>query len=138
MTEECIFCKFVKGDVPCDKIYENKYVISFLDSQPTNIGHSLIIPKKHYRTFLDIPDDELCEIIKAIKKVAKGVVNAVKADGFNIHVNVEKAGGQFVFHAHFHIIPRFKDDNIRYVSPAIKYKEGQKQEIMDRIKKVLK
>jgi histidine triad (HIT) family protein len=138
MTKECIFCKIIQGDVPCDKIYEDEHILSFLDQHPVSPGHSLIISKKHYETFLDIPNDLLCEIIKAVKKVGKAVMKATNAEGFNLHVNTGKVAGQFVFHVHFHIIPRFEGDKIDYICPPIKYKPGQKQEIMDKIKKVLK
>ncbi len=138
MAEECIFCKIIRGEIPSDKIYENKHIFSLLDNNPIAPGHTLVIPKKHFKTILDIPEQELCELIKGVKKMTMAVVEATDAPGFNIIVNGKKAAGQLVDHIHFHIIPRFKHDNIRYECPAIKYKEGQKQEIMDRIKKVLK
>lgn len=138
MAEECIFCKIVHGEIPSYKIYEDDFVLAFLTINPSSPGHTLVIPKKHYNTILDLPKKELCEIIKTIQKIAKAILEAVETKAFNLVVNTGKDAEQFIDHAHFHIIPRFKDDKIRYESPAIKYKEGQKQEIIDRIKKVLK
>ena len=57
--EDCIFCKIVKGEIPYDKIYENKKVLAFLDVAPVNKGHTLVIPKEHFETLMDLPDDLL-------------------------------------------------------------------------------
>ena len=112
--EDCIFCKIVKGDIPCQKIYENDKVLAFLDIMPVHKGHTLVIPKEHYPALLDMPDDVLAEAAKAAKKVSKAVVRATGADGFNIGQNNGEAAGQAVFHFHLHIIPRFKGDGFKH------------------------
>ncbi len=110
---DCLFCKIVKGDIPIDKIYEDKDVLVFLDINPVAKGHSLVIPKKHFRNILETPDKELSKIIAVIKKIGNATVKAMDADGINIHINNEKPAGQVIFHTHAHVIPRTSDDNLK-------------------------
>lgn len=112
-NQESIFTKIVKGEIPCNKVYEDSKTLAFLDIQPVNEGHTLVITKKEYKDFLDMPEDELGSFMKTVHKVAKAVKNAVNADGVNVTTNIGKAAGQEVFHVHFHIIPRFLDDGLR-------------------------
>lgn len=111
MEDECLFCKMVSGDIPTDKIYEDNKVLAFLDIQPANAGHTLVIPKKHSKNILEIENEDLEATIKIVKMLAKRIVKAVKAQGFNIIVNTENVAGQIVFHTHFHIVPQFEDDS---------------------------
>jgi histidine triad (HIT) family protein len=112
--EDCIFCKIIRGEIPSSKVYEDEKTFAFLDISPINIGHTLIVPKKHSKNMLEDGDDDLKACIHAAKKVAKAVVKAVGADGFNLGVNTNEAAGQAVFHTHFHIIPRFSDDGLKH------------------------
>ena len=132
--EECIFCKIAKGNIPCDKVFENEIVMAFLDISPVNIGHTLIIPKKHFENIQSIPEDYLCEIAKAIKKIAPVVIRVVKAPSFNIGLNNGKEAGQIVPHLHFHIIPRYADDNFQNW-PSKKYREGESRKVAEKIRK---
>ena len=108
--DNCIFCKIINGEIPSYTIYEDAHSYAFLDIFPVNTGHVLVIPKTHSKDFLDMEDDDLKNVIIATKKVAKAVMNATHADGFNVGMNNAPAAGQVVFHAHFHIMPRFRDD----------------------------
>ncbi|MBU4421479.1 HIT family protein [Candidatus Parcubacteria bacterium] len=108
--EECVFCKIVKGELSAEKIYETDKILAFLDIRPTNPGHVLVIPKEHHQNLVDTPDELLCEIILAVKKIAPATVRAVEAGGYNLAVNSESVAGQVIFHTHFHIIPRFLND----------------------------
>jgi histidine triad (HIT) family protein len=131
---DCIFCKIVKKEIPSSTVYENKKVLAFLDIYPVNKGHVLIIPKKHYDTLTDIPDELLADVIKATKKIAKSVMKAMRADGFNVGMNNYKAAGQLVPHAHFHIIPRFSNDGLKLWAQG-SYQEGEMKPIAESIKK---
>lgn len=133
---DCIFCKIIKGDVPCDKVYEDKDVIAFLDIAPIIKGHTLVILKNHHETILDVPEEELCNLIAAGKKVCQAVYKATKSDGFNFSMNNYEASGQAVPHAHFHIIPRFENDGLSHW-PHGKYDEGEPKDFVDKIKKEL-
>lgn len=130
--EDCIFCKIVKGEIPCSKVYEDENIFAFLDIAPVHKGHTLVIPKKHFETILDIPEQELKELILAVKKVAIAVEKGVDADGFVVTMSNKKAAGQVVPHAHFHIIPRFEDDGLKHW-PKIEYKEGELEEYKNKI-----
>ncbi|MBU1854521.1 MAG: HIT family protein, partial [Nanoarchaeota archaeon] len=105
--DDCLFCKIVKGEISSAKVYEDDEFFAFLDIKPVNKGHTLVVPKHHCRNLLDFPKAEETDLMEFLKKVANAVVKAVGADGFNLGMNNEAAAGQVIFHAHFHIIPRF-------------------------------
>ena len=131
---ECVFCKSVKGEIPSDKVYEDDNFFAFLDINPNNLGHSLIIPKKHYENIYNLPDEILKKIAPLIKKIAVAAKNGVNADGVNIIMNNDGAAGQIVPHAHFHIIPRFADDGLRHW-PGKQYANKEESEsVTEKIK----
>lgn len=134
--EDCIFCKIVKGEIPCTKIFENDKVLAFLDIMPVSPGHTLVIPKEHKETLLDLPEETIAELGKVLKKVSKAVMATMEADGFNIGMNNYKAAGQLVPHAHFHIIPRTVEDGLK-AWPQGKYQDKQMDEVKDRITSAL-
>ncbi|MEW5907772.1 MAG: HIT family protein [Patescibacteria group bacterium] len=133
---DCIFCKIIKGEIPADKVYEDKNALAFLDITPVNPGHILLVPKKHFKNLYDLPDSELKNLAPILKKLAIATKNAVDASGINIHMNNEKSAGQLVAHAHFHIIPRFSYDGYRHWHGQ-PYKEGESQQVAKKIKKFL-
>ena len=110
---DCIFCKIVAGELPSYKVYEDEKVLAFLDINPVNPGHTLLIPKEHYETTLDTPDELLHAMTAAIKKIALAIMRATKADAWNLGANNGAAAGQIVMHTHWHIIPRFSRDEHR-------------------------
>ena len=136
MSDDCIFCKIVRGEMPSARIYEDKEFLAFLDIAPVNLGHTLIVPKLHCNNFLDFPKAEETDLIEFIKKVANAVMKATKADGFNLGLNNGRAAGQIIDHAHFHIIPRFSNDGLRHW-PNKKYKEGEIEQVQKKIKSFL-
>lgn len=107
---DCIFCKIINNEVPCYKIYENENVLAFLDISGDIDGHTLVIPKKHYTNILDCPEEQLEEIIKAVKYISNHYINNCGYEGINILNANNPAAQQSVFHLHFHIIPRHKND----------------------------
>ena len=107
---DCIFCKITKGEIPSQKIYEDENFFAFLDIKPVNLGHTLLIPKTHIKNLYEFPEELLSKTGPVIKKLAIAVKNGTNADGINLGMNNDEAAGQLVFHAHFHIIPRYKDD----------------------------
>lgn len=109
---DCIFCKIAAGQMPCKKIYEDDKVLAFLDINPANPGHALVIPKKHFETLFDIDDDTLKELITKTKAIATIIKDRLKANAVNILQNNGKQAGQLVNHIHFHIIPRFPNDKV--------------------------
>ena len=111
---ECVFCKIVKGSIPAEKIYETGKILAFLDINAVNKGDALVITKKHYKEFIETPDGELAELIKATRKITEAVGRALKPDGYNILINNKKAAGQVIMHIHAHIIPRFAGDKVEH------------------------
>lgn len=103
---ECIFCKIVSGEIPCKKVYEDKSSIAFLDINPRNPGHTLVIPKKHIQDIFSISDGDAAELVKAVRRVAIGVKKATDAKGISITQSNGQLAGQLVPHIHFHVIPR--------------------------------
>ena len=110
--ENCLFCKIVGGSIPSAKIYEDEHVYAFMDINPVNKGHCLVIPKGHWANLLEMPDDLCGPVLSAVKRVADGVMGATGAEGFNCLQNNHAVAGQVIFHAHWHILPRYSDDGL--------------------------
>lgn len=107
---ECIFCKIVKGEIPASIVYNDSQFVAFLDIKPVNLGHVLLVPKKHSQDLFDMSGEDLSNAFPLVQKIAKAVKAATKADGVNIGMNNGPAAGQAVMHPHIHIMPRFKGD----------------------------
>ena len=107
MTEHCVFCRLAKKEAPASYIYEDKEVAAFLDMNPINEGHTLVIPKNHYENIYEIPEEKVAHLFRIVKKIAHAVKKGVNAEGISIIQNNEKAAGQIVFHLHVHIVPRY-------------------------------
>jgi histidine triad (HIT) family protein len=106
--ENNIFAKILRGEIPSHKIYENEYVLAFLDIMPVSIGHALVIPKYAACDILDIPIEHLRHVIDAVQLVAKTAQTAFAPDGISIEQRSGAAAGQEVFHLHFHVTPRYE------------------------------
>ncbi len=106
----CIFCKIVNKEIPAKIIYEDDEIMAFLDINPRNEGHTLVIPKKHYDNLLEAPDNTLAEMMRVAKLLCQRMKNKLNAKGFNIVINVEKVAGQEINHLHLHIVPRYAED----------------------------
>ena len=102
-----IFAKILRGEVPCEKVYEDEHTLAFMDVMPQAHGHVLVLPKAAARNLLDIWSSDLATTIATVQKVARAVKSAMKSDGLTIQQFNEPAGGQSVFHLHFHILPRW-------------------------------
>ena len=106
----CIFCKIVKGEIPCFKILEDDRVLSFADVNPINAGHTLIIPKRHAENIWEIDREDLTAIHQASLKIAKAMKTSLDPDGIAILQLNGKAVNQVVMHYHLHLIPRKSSD----------------------------
>jgi len=98
----CIFCKIIKGEIPCFKLFESDKTLAFLDINPLSKGHALVIPKHHGAKLEDIPDEHLGEILPVVKKL----ISATGAENYNILQNNGRIAHQEVDHVHFHMIPK--------------------------------
>jgi histidine triad (HIT) family protein len=108
-----IFAKILRGEIPCTKVVETDTVLAFMDIMPRADGHVLVIPKVPARTLLDIQPDSLAQLIVEVQRIARAAKQALSADGITIWQFNESAGGQEVFHLHFHIIPRWHNVELR-------------------------
>ncbi len=113
--EDCIFCKIIKGEIPSAKIFENENIFAFLDIEPLSDGHCLIVPKKHSEDIFDTDKKTLQEIVFVAQDLSETMKKKLGADGVNIFNNSGKSAEQGVFHLHFHVVPRYKDDGLKTV-----------------------
>jgi len=104
--EECIFCKIVKGEIPCFKVYEDDKVLAFEDISPITEGHTLIIPKRHAENLWEIPGEDLTAVHLASKKVAHAIKEALKPTGVAALQLNGRGVNQVVMHYHLHLMPR--------------------------------
>jgi histidine triad (HIT) family protein len=130
---DCIFCKIVKGEIASYKVYEDDKTLAFLDIAPTSAGHVLVISKDHYQNMEEIPESDLGNLIKVVKKIGGNLKEKLNVSGYNVVVNNDPVAGQLIPHLHFHIIPRRQGDGLN-PWPQEKYGEGEAEEILNSIK----
>ena len=103
-----VFAKILRGELPAHKVYEDDQTLAFMDIMPRAKGHTLVIPKTPARNVLDATPEQLSACIQTVQKIARAVMKAFDAPGVTIQQFNESAGGQVVFHLHFHVIPRWE------------------------------
>jgi histidine triad (HIT) family protein len=133
---ESIFTKIINRKIPAEIVYEDSDFIAILDINPVNPGHTLLIPKKPFKNIFDMPEKLLKKVGPLLKKLSKGVMKATGVKGLNIGMNNGEVAGQVVFHVHFHIMPRTKDDNYE-LWHGKPYKEGEAKNIADKIRSII-
>lgn len=104
----CLFCAIVAGEIPSRQVYEDDRAVAFLDIQPWHVGHTLVVPRRHFDDVLADPT-ALTEIAPAVSATARLLVDRLGADGMNVLSNAGAVSGQEVFHLHVHLIPRYAD-----------------------------
>lgn len=111
---DCLFCKIINNEIGSVTIYEDDYVKVFLDINPTTNGDTLIVPKKHFKDFREVPNDILCHMEDVIKKLYPIYQEKLNCDGLTISHNTDY--GQEIKHFHIHFIPRYKNDEVSHSS----------------------
>jgi len=111
LSDECLFCKIIQGEIPSHKILETDLNYILLDISPLVEGHTLIVPKYHSSKMDEVPDEYLAEILPLAKKIAL----ATGIPDYNILQNNGKIAFQHVFHVHFHVIPRTEEEGLQFV-----------------------
>ncbi len=134
---DCIFCDIIEGNASAEVIYEDNDIISFLDIRPVNYGHTLVIPKAHYDDFLDVPQNVLAKLISVTQTISAAIVKSLSPDGFNIITNNGAAAGQSIYHFHFHIIPRYKEDAFNFKLNLKSYDNGLMKEFAEKIRSAI-
>ena len=133
--DNCIFCKIINKDIPSNIVYEDDKFLAFLDIAKATNGHTILIPKKHYKNVLECDDELLGEMMIVAKKIASNLLTKLGADGCNILTNCNEVAGQTCFHFHIHIIPRYNDlDGFEPTFRDNQNKELSPSEILDKIK----
>ncbi len=137
--KECKFCKFVRKEVKIYEIYEDDKVLAFLDRfNILNHGHTIIIPKKHYETIFDVDEETLDNIVRVIKKISLKMRESLGAEGVNILNASGKAAEQSIPHLHFHIVPRWKNDDLNqndwWKTKVKNVKKEKMKEIQEKLK----
>ncbi|MHA1952386.1 MAG: HIT family protein [Candidatus Heimdallarchaeaceae archaeon] len=134
MSDDCVFCKIVKGEIPSFTLYEDEEIQVFLDLYPASKGHSLYIPKEHFISLYDISEEKM-NILKKLPKIAEKLKNAVNATGMNILQSNGKDAGQVINHVHFHLIPRYPKDGLMDVVPKSELEEDEARKLVETFKK---
>lgn len=111
--DKCIFCMIARGEAKAEIVDESNHFLAFFDINPKTLGHTLIIPKKHYVTLLDIPSNLGEELLSFTKHISSLLLEKKYGDGFNVVMNNLPPAGQLVMHAHIHVIPRKESDNVQ-------------------------
>jgi histidine triad (HIT) family protein len=105
MSEDCLFCKIIGGEIPCSRVYEDDSVLAFDDIHPMAPVHVIVIPKRHISTLMDVSYDSMTDLMKlmaAAQKVAK--LKSIDEKGFRVVINCNAEGGQVIFHLHMHVL----------------------------------
>ena len=121
LVKECVFCKIIRGEIPCCKVYEDDLILAFLDIAPFNIGHTVIIPKDHQNSITTLDVIYANRIIKMAPKIGVALMRTINAEGFNLFLNNGSVAGQTVWHCHMHVLPRFAGDKVVISSEPMKY-----------------
>lgn len=114
LNMECVFCRIISGEEPAYILHRDEWTISFLDINPVNRGHCLVVPREHYEFFNQLPAHLAQPLIASLAFISSALTEALGADGYNIFLNNGAVAGQVIPHAHFHVLPRYHDDRIRF------------------------
>lgn len=129
----CVFCKIVRGEIPSARILETEHAVAFLDINPVNRGHILLVPKAHHATLAELPDDLAAETARLLPRLSRAMMSVTEAEGFNLIVNNGRVAGQTVAHSHWHLIPRCGDDAVDWPWPHVDYPDDELAQMRDRI-----
>lgn len=131
--DNCIFCKIVASEIPAANLYEDDAAMAFLDINPVQPGHTLVIPKAHYPAMGDVPDELLGKVFSTAKRLLPRIQEAMNAEYVELCVV-----GTEVPHFHIHLIPRRHDDGLAGWWPRTQYGEGEMGEVARKIKNAIK
>ena len=110
--DDCIFCKIIAGEIPCEKVFENDHVLAFLDISQVTPGHTLLIPKKHLKDIFYYDSQDACNFCSSVPMIAKAIQKAFpQSKGLNMVMNNGSVAYQSVFHSHLHLIPRYSEND---------------------------
>ncbi len=132
--ENCIFCKIASKEISGKIVYEDDICLAFLDLSQTTNGHTLVIPKAHFKNILEVDDKTLIHLMSVTKRLANMIVTNLNAKGVNILTNANEAAGQTVMHFHIHIIPRYNQNDQIEINFIDRSNEVNLDTILNKIK----
>lgn len=112
MADDCIFCKIIAGEIPCFKLFEDDETLAFMDINPANEGHALVIPKEHSENLFEVGSQAAAATVRTAQRVAVAVQATLDPPGLNLLQCNGPAAAQSVQHFHMHVLPRRNDDNL--------------------------
>ena len=130
----CVFCEIVRGNIPSYKVYEDDVCIAILDISQATIGHTLIIPKKHFKNIFELDEKTAAHLFKVVTILSKKISKALNVDNMNILNNNGALAGQSVDHFHIHIIPRYEKDNLEIKFSSNKLSPEEFNDLLNKIK----
>ena len=132
--DNCIFCKIIAGEIPSAVIFEDEELKAILDRFPGNIGHVLVLPKKHYSNIFDIDEDVAGRLFRLATKIAKNMKEVLGFEAMNVVQNNGSLAGQTVHHFHLHLIPRYENDKVQIKWEQLDLTDEQIAEIQNKLK----
>ena len=130
---DCIFCKIVRGEIPSKKVYEDKDTLAFLDINPANPGHTLVVPKKHSEDLTKSDEEDISKCMAVVKKITSGLKEKMNAIGVNVMQSNGKPAGQIIAHTHFHVIPRYPNDVVVISYQRVQLSDEQLEDIRKKL-----
>lgn len=131
---DCVFCRIAAGELPCHLVHRDEHTISFMDINPASRGHLLVLPRAHYRYLPELPAEEAARLMVRITRLSAAVADGLGASGFNVILNNGETAGQVVPHVHFHIIPRYPDDPLRFKARVLSIPPEEMRELAGAIR----
>ena len=131
----CIFCKIINNEIPSYKVYEDDVCLAILDISQVTPGHTLVMPKKHFKNILELDDKTASHLFKVTKDLSKKISKLPNVLGLNVLNNCGEKAGQSVEHFHIHIIPRYENDNVILTFSTNQTSEKQFNELLEKLKK---
>ena len=129
----CVFCKIIAGEIPSARVLETEQAVAFLDIQPLNPGHTLLVPRSHHALLSELPEELAAHAGALLPRLCRAVKAATGCVGLNVVINIGEAAGQTIDHCHWHIIPRFAADPIHWPWPQGKYEGDELARMKTRI-----
>ena len=136
--ENCVFCKILSGEYECSEIYKDESVVAFLDIQPINPGHILVIPREHVSSLDDLDENLGAKLFQVGQKVSKAIRESeVKREGINFLLADGEAAGQEVWHTHLHITPRYSGDGFE-LKHSEKYYQKPTRDELNKVARIIR
>ncbi|MFM9500354.1 HIT family protein [Streptomyces galilaeus] len=136
--QECDFCAIGTGEAPAIVVWEDEENLAFFPRRPAVVGHTLIIPKRHYEDLFELTDPAVASLTQAVARVGRGLRRALSPDGMNLINSTGKAATQSVFHVHMHLVPRWTGDRFGDIWPPSEPWAGEvKAEVADMVRREL-